>query len=249
MQDDLLLALFSGGGSSLLSLPAPGVSMVELEDAYGSASQERRRYPAKSNTVRKHLSAIAGGRLAAASRGAGAGAHHLGRHRRRSDATSPRALRGRPDDASTTRKPSSPSTASSSAGAFSESPKTSPGQRIRSSRPPTARSRRRPKYSSERGIQPEILGDTITGEAREVGREMARLARRTPGARRADLRRRMHRDHRKCKGNEAGRGGRCYGVSALSRDRDPGDLGDCRRHRRHRRQRGQRRAILLRRRA
>ncbi|HEV3007598.1 MAG TPA: MOFRL family protein, partial [Burkholderiales bacterium] len=31
------------------------------------------------------------------------------------------------------------------------------------------------------GIRPEILGDTITGEAREVGREMARLARRTRG--------------------------------------------------------------------
>ncbi|HWM44610.1 MAG TPA: MOFRL family protein, partial [Burkholderiales bacterium] len=31
------------------------------------------------------------------------------------------------------------------------------------------------------GIRPEILGDTITGEAREVGREMAHLARRTKG--------------------------------------------------------------------
>jgi len=31
------------------------------------------------------------------------------------------------------------------------------------------------------GIRPEILGDTITGEAREVGREMASLARRTKG--------------------------------------------------------------------
>jgi hydroxypyruvate reductase len=31
------------------------------------------------------------------------------------------------------------------------------------------------------GIRPEILGDTITGEARDVGREMARLARRTKG--------------------------------------------------------------------
>jgi glycerate 2-kinase len=32
-----------------------------------------------------------------------------------------------------------------------------------------------------RGIKPVILGDTITGEAREVGREMGQLARRTPG--------------------------------------------------------------------
>src|SRR5678815_6082397 len=31
------------------------------------------------------------------------------------------------------------------------------------------------------GIRPEILGDTITGEAREVGKEMAQLARSTKG--------------------------------------------------------------------
>ena len=65
--DDLLLALLSGGGSSLLSLPAPDVSMADLKAVTrellksGAAIQEM-------NTVRKHLSAIQGGRLAAASR-------------------------------------------------------------------------------------------------------------------------------------------------------------------------------------
>jgi hydroxypyruvate reductase len=63
--NDLLLALFSGGGSSLLSLPAPDVPMGELKAVTrellksGAAIQEM-------NTVRKHLSAIHGGRLAAA---------------------------------------------------------------------------------------------------------------------------------------------------------------------------------------
>ena len=63
--DDLLLALLSGGGSSLLSLPAPDVPMEELKAVTrellrsGAAIQEM-------NTVRKHLSAIHGGRLAAA---------------------------------------------------------------------------------------------------------------------------------------------------------------------------------------
>jgi hydroxypyruvate reductase len=33
----------------------------------------------------------------------------------------------------------------------------------------------------QQGIRPEILGDTITGEAREVGRQMAQLARKTRG--------------------------------------------------------------------
>src|SRR5687768_8341833 len=65
--DDLLLALFSGGGSSLLSLPAVDVPMADLKAVTsqllksGAAIQEM-------NTVRKHLSAIHGGRLAAASR-------------------------------------------------------------------------------------------------------------------------------------------------------------------------------------
>jgi hydroxypyruvate reductase len=63
--DDLLLALLSGGGSSLLSLPAPDIPMEELKAVTrellrsGAAIQEM-------NTVRKHLSAIHGGRLAAA---------------------------------------------------------------------------------------------------------------------------------------------------------------------------------------
>ena len=65
--DDLLLALLSGGGSSLLSLPAPDIPMADLKRVTsqllksGAAIQEM-------NTVRKHLSAIHGGRLAAASR-------------------------------------------------------------------------------------------------------------------------------------------------------------------------------------
>ena len=62
---DLLLALVSGGGSSLLSLPAAGVSMADLKQvtrdllASGAPIEQM-------NVVRKHLSRIAGGRLAAA---------------------------------------------------------------------------------------------------------------------------------------------------------------------------------------
>ncbi|MEO6825136.1 MAG: glycerate kinase [Nitrosospira sp.] len=62
--DDLLLCLVSGGGSSLLSLPVAGISIDDLRNVTrellrcGAAIQE-------INTVRKHLSAIQGGRLAA----------------------------------------------------------------------------------------------------------------------------------------------------------------------------------------
>jgi hydroxypyruvate reductase len=65
--DDLLLALVSGGGSSLLSLPAEGVPMEGLK----AMTRELLRCGAtiqEINTVRKHLSAIQGGRLAAACR-------------------------------------------------------------------------------------------------------------------------------------------------------------------------------------
>ncbi|HEY4372948.1 MAG TPA: glycerate kinase [Burkholderiales bacterium] len=62
--DDLLLALVSGGGSALLSLPAKGISMADLK----ATTRELLRCGAPiqdMNTVRKHLSLIQGGRLAA----------------------------------------------------------------------------------------------------------------------------------------------------------------------------------------
>ena len=62
--DDLLLALVSGGGSSLLALPAEGVTADDLK----ATTRELLRCGAPiqdMNTVRKHLSAIHGGRLAA----------------------------------------------------------------------------------------------------------------------------------------------------------------------------------------
>ena len=64
--EDLLLVLVSGGGSALLSLPAEGVTMADLK----RTTRELLRCGAPiqdMNTVRKHLSAIQGGRLAAAS--------------------------------------------------------------------------------------------------------------------------------------------------------------------------------------
>jgi hydroxypyruvate reductase len=65
--DDLLLALVSGGGSALLSLPAAGLTMDDLK----ATTRELLRSGAPiqdMNTVRKHLSLIQGGRLAAACR-------------------------------------------------------------------------------------------------------------------------------------------------------------------------------------
>ncbi|HEU5178378.1 MAG TPA: DUF4147 domain-containing protein [Burkholderiales bacterium] len=176
--DDLLLVLISGGGSSLLSLPAPGVTMVQMKalttQLLRSGADIR-----EMNTVRKHLSAIAGGRLAAASAApvvaliisdvVGDDPTHI--------ASGPCA----PD----------PTTIADAKavlakygiefhGPFSESPKTS-----KATNKVIATALRSLEAAAvvfqRNGIKPVILGDTITGEAREVGAEMARLARDTKG--------------------------------------------------------------------
>jgi len=63
--DDLVLCLISGGGSALLPLPAPGLTLEHKQiisrALLGSGATVR-----EMNCVRRHLSAIKGGRLAAA---------------------------------------------------------------------------------------------------------------------------------------------------------------------------------------
>ena len=63
--DDLILCLISGGGSALLSAPAPGISL-EDKRAINRALLHSGAAIGEMNCVRKHLSAIKGGRLAAA---------------------------------------------------------------------------------------------------------------------------------------------------------------------------------------
>jgi hydroxypyruvate reductase len=63
--DDLVLCLISGGGSALLALPAPGLTLADKQ-AVNRALLTSGAAIGEMNTVRKHLSAIKGGRLAAA---------------------------------------------------------------------------------------------------------------------------------------------------------------------------------------
>ncbi len=63
--DDLVLALISGGGSALLALPAPGLTLADKQ-AVNRALLACGATITEMNVVRKHLSAIKGGRLAAA---------------------------------------------------------------------------------------------------------------------------------------------------------------------------------------
>jgi glycerate 2-kinase len=63
--DDQLVCLISGGGSALLALPAPGLTLGDKQ-AVTRALLRSGGTIGEINTVRKHLSAIKGGRLAAA---------------------------------------------------------------------------------------------------------------------------------------------------------------------------------------
>ncbi|MBK8906567.1 MAG: glycerate kinase [Rhodospirillales bacterium] len=61
-EHDLVLALITGGGSALLTLPAPGISLDDTRAINGELLRCGASI-AEINTVRKHLSAIKGGRL------------------------------------------------------------------------------------------------------------------------------------------------------------------------------------------
>ena len=63
--DDLVLCLISGGGSALLALPAPGLTLADKQSVNKALLKSGARIQ-EMNCVRKHLSAIKGGRLALA---------------------------------------------------------------------------------------------------------------------------------------------------------------------------------------
>lgn len=64
-EDDLVLCLITGGGSALLSLPGEGITL-EQKQALNKALLKSGATISEMNCVRKHLSAIKGGRLALA---------------------------------------------------------------------------------------------------------------------------------------------------------------------------------------
>jgi glycerate 2-kinase len=192
---DLLLALFSGGGSALLSLPVEGISIGDLR----KVTQDLLRSGAtiqEINTVRKHLSQIQGGRLAAACKApvvtliisdvTGDDATHIASGPcapdpttyqdavdvlNRFDVKPPRAvlehlvcgLRGEREE-----------TPKAGSKVF---------ERVENRVVATARQSLEAAAAlfRENGIQPVILGDSITGEAKEVGKVMAALVREIRG--------------------------------------------------------------------
>jgi glycerate 2-kinase len=190
-KDDLLLALVSGGGSSLLSLPVEGISMADLKSvtrallASGAPIQDM-------NTVRKHLSAIQGGRLALATP-----ARVLALVI--SDVTSddPTHIASGPcsPDPSTfaealevlerfgVKPPASVAAhlESGAAGRTAETPKPGDPAFARVENRVIATAHRSlvaaAAFVQARGVTPMVLGDSVTGEASEVAKVYAALAR------------------------------------------------------------------------
>jgi hydroxypyruvate reductase len=189
--NDLLLVLVSGGGSSLLTLPADGISIDDIKIltrqllVSGAPIQEM-------NIVRKHLSAMQGGKLAAACRApvvalvisdvTGDDPTHI--------ASGPCA-----PDPSTYQdavevinrrgiKAPAPITAHLMRGAAGDIPETpKPGDRIftrvenRVIATAQASLQAAATFFRSQGMEASVLGDSVTGEAREVAKVYGALAR------------------------------------------------------------------------
>jgi glycerate 2-kinase len=190
-RDDLLLGLVSGGGSALLALPAKGLTIEDLKTTTrellhcGAPIQE-------VNTVRKHLSAVQGGRLAAACRSpvvalivsdvtgddpadvaSGPFSPDPSTYRHawdileRYDVAATQSVRAHLEQGMR--------------GEIEETPK--PGDKafakVTNHVIATAQQSLQAAagYFRERGIQAVVLGDTVTGEAREVAKVYGALAR------------------------------------------------------------------------
>jgi glycerate 2-kinase len=185
--DDLVLCLISGGASALLALPAPGLTL-EDKRAINRALLASGADIGQMNVVRKHLSAIKGGRLAAAAHPArvvsllisdvpgddpaviGSGPTVpdpstfkdaeaiLARYRIEAPAKVVEHLRAAADE---TPKPADPRLEGIETVLIAR---------------PQASLEAAAAMARQRGLEPVILGDAIEGEAREVAKVMAAIA-------------------------------------------------------------------------
>jgi len=185
--DDLVLCLISGGASALLALPAPGISLDDKQ-ALNRALLASGADIGQMNIVRKHLSAIKGGRLAAAAHPAatvslvisdvpgddpaviGSGPTVpdpstvaealtvIERFGIREPASVLKHLRAAADE---TPKPDDPRLAKAATRVIAT---------------PQASLEAAAAVAREMGLTPVILGDAIEGEARDVAKVMAGIA-------------------------------------------------------------------------
>jgi hydroxypyruvate reductase len=181
--DDLVLCLISGGGSALLALPAEGLTLADKQ-AVNRALLASGAAIGEMNTVRKHLSAIKGGRLAAAARRAKVVTLLI------SDVPGddPSVVASGPTVADPTTFADAraviakygisppPAVAAHLAAATHETPKHLPDATIVMVASPQTSLEAAAAHARDAGVTPILLGDAIEGEARGVGRAMAAQA-------------------------------------------------------------------------
>jgi glycerate 2-kinase len=185
--DDLVLCLISGGASALLALPADGLAL-EDKQAVNRALLASGADIAQMNAVRKHLSAIKGGRLAAAAHPAKVVSLLI------SDVPGddPAVIGSGP----TVPDPSTFADAQAILRQYGIEPPAAVLEHLRAAKDETPKPGdarlagaktiivARPQASLEAaaaraqdaGITPVILGDALEGEAREVGKVLAGIA-------------------------------------------------------------------------
>ena len=185
-KDDLVIALMSGGASALLAAPAPGLTLTDKQ-AINKALLACGANITEMNTVRKHLSAIKGGRLAAAAAPArvltlaisdvpGDDPAVIGSGPTVPDRTTfadARALIARYGITP------SPAVAARLAQDADETPKPGslPHTEFRMIATPLMALQATAKAAEALGLTPLILGDALEGEAKEIGTVMAGIAR------------------------------------------------------------------------
>ncbi len=186
--DDLVLCLISGGGSALLALPAPGVTLADKQ-AVGRALLRSGAGIAEMNCVRRHLSAIKGGRLATAA----APAHVVSLLISDVPGDDPAVIASGPTVADPTTQADARAILAHWGIAVPEAVRrVLADPRLETPKPgahdfarndvhvvATAQASLQAAAAVARaaGVTPVILGDAIEGEAAEVGRVMAGIAR------------------------------------------------------------------------
>lgn len=186
--DDLVIALISGGGSSLLVAPGPGLTLADKQ-AVNTALLESGATISEMNCVRRHLSALKGGRLAATCHPAKLVSLLI------SDVPG-----DRPIDIASGPTVADPTTCADALAIVERYRIVLPpavralldsgaGETVKPHDPRLAHSETRiitapqialeaaARVARDAGITPYILGDSLEGEAREVGKTLAGIAR------------------------------------------------------------------------
>jgi glycerate 2-kinase len=186
--DDLVIALISGGGSSLLVAPGTGLTLADKQ-AVNKALLESGASISEMNTVRRHLSALKGGRLGAAC--------HLAKLVTLLISDVPG---DNPIDIASGPTVADPTTCADALAivdryriavppAVRELLVSGQGETVKPGDPRLAGNQTRmitapqialdaaAKVAREAGLTPHILGDSLEGEARDLGKALAGIAR------------------------------------------------------------------------